>query len=273
MGVRRTKIFVFMITFCAAALANLNNINQVYANTPGRLLIERKEDELLLPPFLRDTDGGILNVTSDHATDHTNLRSAKPGEWLEYGDSFSTPDRMGMYVQMNEGLQWVGGGVFDGKIIGGNWNTAKPEYEISMNRGWMKVWAKPSAFSGTLQIKTPKVTLTVNECVFWIMVTSMKTEVYVLSGTVKEGALARVAHQFYEWSGTPAKMEKSSEQWDFVSLEHRIAGLYPNLVKLSHQANDEWLDGDSSQKYAELRSQGWKKTDRFSPSSIEQPKK
>jgi len=270
MGVHCTKIFV-----CLVGLASFNNITQVYANTNAspHLLIERKGDELLLPPYLRDYDGGILNVTSDHATDETKLRSAKPGEWLEYGDSFSTPDRMGMYVQMNEGLQWVGGGVFDGKIIGGNWNTARPEYELSMNRGWMKVWAKPSPFSGTLQIKTPKVTLTVNEAVFWIMVTATKTEVYVLSGIVKDGSVYRLAHQFYEWSGSPAKMEKSSDRWDFVSLENRIAGLYPNLVKLSYKANDEWLEGTSSQKYADLRSQGWKKADRLSPNSVEKPKK
>ncbi len=241
-----------------------------YAAPSSSLLIERKEDEFLLPPYLRAYEGGILNVISERTIDQGNQRSAKPAEWLDYGDSLSTPDRMGVYVQMNEGLQWVGGGVFEAKIVGGKWNPSEPPYEMEMNRGWMKVWAKPSRFSGALQVKTPKVTLKVNEGVFWISVNAVKTEVYVLTGTVKDGDHTGVADTFYEWSGTPAKLQKTSEKWDFVSLENQIGKLYPNLIKLSHRANEEWLDNTSSKKYAELRSKGWKKADRSFPSPAPQ---
>ena len=242
----------------------------LYSGISGAYVIERKEDELLLPPYLSDYDGGILNVVSEHVTDRSNKRSAKPGEWLDYGDSFSMPDRMGMYIQMNEGLQWVGGGVFEGKIMGGKWNQNKPAYEIVMNRGWMKVWAKPGSFSGILQIKTPKATLLVNEAVFWVSASALKTEVYVLSGSLKDDDHTCESEKFYEWSGTPSKLQTTSENWDFVSLENRISKLYPNLVKLSHRANDEWLEDVSSKKYADLRSKGWKKAERYFPTPTPQ---
>lgn len=234
-------------------------------------VIERKDDELLLPPYLHALEGGILNVISERTTDQKNTRSAHAGEWLDYGDQLSMPDRMAVYVQMNEGLQWVGGGVFQGKIVSGKWNPKKPAYEIEMNRGWMKVWAKPSPISGALQIKTPKVTLVVNEGVFWVMASALKTEIYVLSGTVKDDDHLNVAEKFYEWSGSPSKLQKTSAEWDFVSLENRISKLYPNLVKLSHRANDEWLEDISAKKYAELRSKGWKKSSRTFPTPT--PKK
>jgi hypothetical protein len=241
------------------------------AGNSSAYVIERKGDELLLPPYLRKVEGGILNVISERTSDQKNNRSAHAGEWLDYGDQFSTPDRMGIYVQMNEGLQWVGGGVFQGKIVSGKWNPKNPTFEMEMNRGWMKVWAKPSSFSGALQIKTPKVTLVVNEGVFWVMANALKTEVYVLSGTVKDDDHLNVAEKFYEWSGSPSKLQKTSAEWDFVSLENRISKLYPNLVKLSHRANEDWLDDTSAKKYSELRSKGWKKSDRYFPTPT--PKK
>jgi hypothetical protein len=237
----------------------------------SELLIERKEDELLLPPYLRGVEGGILNITSERTSDENNKRSALPGEWLDYGDVLSLPDRMGIYVQMNEGMQWVGGGVFEGKLLGGKWNPTKPAYEMVLNRGWMKIWAKPSSYSGAIQIKTPKVTLVLNEGVVWVSATAQKTELYVLMGTVKMEDQIGKSDTYYEWSGAPGKLQKSSQQWDFVSLEKRISDLYPNLVKLSHRANSEWLDEVSSKKYAEMRSKGWKKVDRYFPSPT--PKK
>lgn len=254
-----SPIFRLLFLFCVG-------ISSSYASTDSSLVVQRKGDELLLPPFLRDYDGGILNITSERVTDQSHQRSAKPGEWLEYGDSLQIPDRMGVYIQMNEGMQWVGGGVFNGKISNGKWDTKKPAYEIVMNRGWMKVWAKPTPFAGSLQIKTPKATLIVNDGVFWVSANSLKTEVYVLMGSVKEGDQTCVAEKYYEWSGSPAKLANTSEKWDFVSLEHRISQLYPNLVKLSHRANDEWLDDVSAKKYAEIRKRGWVKSDRYYPS-------
>lgn len=238
----------------------------VYAASESKLWIERKEDELLLPPYLRDLDGGILNVVSEHKPDQREKRSAKSGEWLDYGDAFSTPDRMSFWVLMNEGLQWVAGGVFDGKIVGGKWNAAKPEYELKMNRGWIKVWAKPTAFSGSMEIKTPKVSLVLSESVAWMRVSAEKTELYVLSGSVKGGERVCDAEKFCEWGGVAGPSSKSthtSTQWDFVSLEHRIAEQYPNLIKLSHRANDDWLSDVSSKKYEELRSAGWRKAGRL----------
>ena len=262
LGTNCLKILTFLYLMLLGA-PKAGAVPDSHPSSP--LSIERKEDEIILPPFLRDYEGGILNVISDHAVDRSRLRSAKPGEWLEYGDSFSTPDRMSVYVQMNEGLQWVGGGVFVGKIDGGDWNPSKPVYELSMDRGWMKVWVKSSPFLDSVEIKTPKADLTANNAVYWINVTPMKTEVYILSGSIREGEHTLLADQFYEWSGTPAKLEKTSNQWDFVSLEKRILDLYPNLIKLSHRANDEWFDNTSSKKYADLRSKGWKRADRFSP--------
>ena len=245
-------------------------ITYSYADPVTPVMVIRKEDEFLLPPYLQDYDGGILNVISEKSTDHTQKRSVKAGEWLEYGDSLSIPDRMSLFVLMNEGLQWVGGGVFDGKILDGKWNSSKPAYVIEMNRGWMKVWAKPSSFSSPLEIKTPQISLTVTDGVFWLSASAKKTEVYVLSGTVKDADHLCEAEKFYEWSGAPAKLEKTTGKWDFVSLEKRISQLYPSLVKLSHRANDDWLDESSTKKYDDLRSNGWKKADRYFPTPTPQ---
>ena len=252
------------------ALLNVG-IAYTYANPSTPIVIERKGDEFLLPPYLRDYDGGILNVVTERSFDQSNKRSVRPGEWLEYGDALSTPDRMGVYVQMNEGLQWVGGGVFEGKILDGQWKVNDPAYVVEMNRGWMKVWIKPSAFSSPLLVKTPKITINATEGVFWVSVSSLKTEVYVLAGTVRAGDQLCEANQFYEWSGTPAKLQKTSHEWDLTKLENQIGGLYPNLVKLSHRANEDWMKDISSKKYAELRSNGWKKADRYFPTPA--PKK
>jgi hypothetical protein len=230
----------------------------------------RKDDELLLPPFLRAYEGGILNVVSETIKDQKNKRSAHPGEWLDYGDSLSMPDRMGVYVQLNEGLQWVAGGVFEGKVLGGTWTPGQPAYEMTMNRGWMKVWSKPSSYSGSLQIKTPKATLMVSEGVFWVSVTPQKTDLYVLSGSVKVGELKANMGSYHQWAGAEPSLQKSSTSWDGKGLESQILALYPNLVKLSHRANEEWIDGVSTKKYAELRSQGWKKSDRYFPSPTPQ---
>jgi len=241
------------------------HITQVYAAEAKPLKIVRKEDEVLLPPYLWDIAGGVLNVVSEQRIDGIHRRSAKPGEWLDYGDSFSTQDQMAMYVQMNEGMQWVAGGVFEGKIASGAWIPPQPKYEISMNHGWMKVWATRSSFSGSLEIQTPNVKIILDEGILWIMVSSLKTEVYAVSGSFRVGTSTFREKQFFEWSGTPTKLQMVSNQWDLVSLEKKIGALDPNLIKLSQRSNEEWINEVSEEKFRELRVRGWRKSDRLYP--------
>lgn len=223
------------------------------------LQVQRKEDELLLPPYIQEYTEGHLNVRSEKLADHHQKRSVKAGEWLEYGDAFTIPLHINIEVLMNEGMQWVAGGGFDGKITGGKWDTSKTACELEVKRGMVRVWAKPAPFSGTIQIKTPHVEFGTKQAVFWLLVGKDKTEAYVESGELNGSQWKCGAGQYCEGS-------KTSQSWNPATLDQKIAALYPDLVKLSLRANGEWQEGKNEKKYSELRSKGWIKTDRFFPS-------
>jgi len=223
------------------------------------LQVQRKEDEFLLPPYIEEYSEGHLNVHSEKLADHSQKRSVKSGEWLEYGDAFTIPLHINIRVLMNEGMQWVAGGGLDGKITGGKWDTSKTAYELEVKRGMLRVWTKPAPFSGVIHIKTPHVEFDAKQAVFWLLVGKDKTEAYVESGELN-------GSQWKCHSGQYCEGSKASKNWTSASLDQKIDALYPGLVKLAHRANEEWQDEKVAKKYSELRSRGWIKTDRFFPS-------
>jgi hypothetical protein len=129
----------------------------------------------------------------------------------------------------------------------------------------MKVWIKPGPFSDTLGIRTPHTGLSAKDAVFWLMIGRDRTELYVLSGTV------RISGQDCE-AGSYCLMQKAdpgqlrvSQNWVLPQLEENMSKRYPNLVKLSQRASSDWKDGKTSKIFAELREKGWRKADRFFP--------
>lgn len=237
----------------------------VHADQKSAILVQRKEDEFLLPPYLRQVEGGLLNINIDQTVDHRKKRAVKTGEWLEYGDSFAPSDRIAIYVQMNETLQWVGGGALRGHIGGGVWNTAKTAYELDIQRGWMKVWVKPGAFTQSLKLSTPHVSLLAKDAVYWLLTSKNKSELYVFSGEVTAGDYVCKKGDYCTWQVGEKNQPKISNLWTPKTLEDEMARRYSNLVRLSNQANEEWDNGKSSKAYEELRAKGWKKSDRFFP--------
>jgi hypothetical protein len=230
------------------------------------VLVQRKQDELLMPPYLREVDGGVLNVNFEQrVVDQREKRAVKPGEWLEYGDSFLMPTHLAALIQLNEHLQVAGGGNWQGQILDGNWNTSKTAYEMVIQRGWMKFWIKPGPFSDTIGIRTPHVGLSAKDAVFWLMTGKDRTELYVLSGKVRiSGRDCETGSYCLVQKSAPGQLRVSSE-WTVLKLEEQIAKRYSNLVKLSGRAGEEWSAGKSEKIFAGLREKGWNKTDRFYP--------
>jgi hypothetical protein len=106
------------------------------------------EDEIILPPYLK----AIIN--RDQAEERFNVvgigglkREARKEEWLDYGDTLDLPGRVAFEVLQRESIQWVGGGVFKGKIGSGLLANPTDEqiYEVTVERGWIKVWIRPDA--------------------------------------------------------------------------------------------------------------------------------
>lgn len=223
------------------------------------LQVQRKEDELLLPPYVHRNEGGKINVHSEKLTDLQKKREVKAGEWLEFGDFFALPEQNSIQIFMNEGMQWVAGGGFSGGIEGGKWDTSKPAFTIQVQHGWIRVWSKSIPFSGVLEIKTPHGQWTISQGVFWLFVGKNKTEIYLESGELVGKPMSCLAGQYCQGL-------KVSNQWSASSIDQQIDALYPGLVKLAHQANQDWQDEKLSKKYSELRAKGWFKTDRHYPS-------
>jgi len=251
---------LWVLLGCGVLLGPLTHADQKSA-----ILVQRKEDEFLLPQYLRQVEGGLLNVNADQTIDHRKKRAVKTGEWLEYGDSFAPLEHIGIYVLMNESLQWVGGGALRGHIGGGVWNTAKSAYKVVLQRGWMKVWVKPGTFNQSIKLQTPHVQLTAKNAVYWLLSSKSKSELYVFSGEVMAGDYLCKKGEYCTWQVGEKGQVKVSTQWDPKKLENEMAQRYSNLVKLSNQANEEWDNGKSSKIYEELRARGWKKSDRFFP--------
>jgi hypothetical protein len=233
------------------------------APTPDPKIVLLPEDEIVLPPLFQHIEGGdILNVTSLQ----NRKRSAKVGEWLEYGDYFSLPARLSFEVILRETIQWVGGGVFQGRIGQRTWREGGTPYEVFLERGWMKVWAKPDDHKNSIKIFTKNVYLKTDHAAFWLTTRPGRTEVYLVEGELEDS----VGHvykekKFYLWEGEKHQMKFSSKSWDEKAIEVQISSLYPSLVKLADQAGSEWNKGESQRTYAKLRRQGWRKVDRHEP--------
>jgi hypothetical protein len=231
--------------------------------TPAEKVIFLPGDELVLPPLLRRFDGGsILNVTSIKS----KSRSAKEGEWLEFGDYFSLRARLSVQVILLESLQWVGGGVFQGRIGQRSWKETHTPYEFFLDHGWMKVWAKIDDDKNSLKLYTKNVYLKTDDAVFWVNTRPGRTEVYLVKGEITDSVGRTFKEKkFYLWEGEKHSLKFTSKEWNEQALEVQIAGLYPNLVKLADKADEEWTKGTSESVYADLRRQGWRKVDRHEP--------
>ena len=240
-----------------------------FAQKPAPSLVVLPEDELILPPYLVTFEGGsILNTSS---AGHKK-RAAAPAEWLEYGDSFSLPARLSFQVYMNEYLEWVGGGVFEGTIGKENWIRAESADQVRLENGWMKVWVKPSPqnHGKGIEIKTKNTSLTANNAVFWINARDQVTEVYLLEGALTDSggkylAVSDFGKTFAQWTGNQKELKYTSQAWDEKPLEIRLAGIYPELVKLAEKAEKDWEKGRVTDQYAELRRKGWRKASRLAP--------
>jgi hypothetical protein len=225
------------------------------------------EDELILPPMLSDVmSSGLpedrINVVGPDGRGH----EAKKGEWLDFGDSVNLPGRLAMQIIQREKIQYVAGGVFTGKIGSGSTNVKEDfSYELTITRGWAKVWIKPDAAHSTLRIITDAGTFLASDGIFWISARPGHTEVYLFAGVLlNEGTKIPLANRLY------AKFDKGSEKpismskdWDPSRMEVQIAASYPPLVKLATLAQEEWDSGKVAKTYAEIRKKGWRKASRF----------
>jgi|GEM_PF-2429323 len=237
------------------------------APTAAPKIVYLPGDELILPPLLHRFEGGdILNVTS---LQHRK-RSAKTGEWLEFGDSFSLPSRLSLQVILRETLQWVGGGVFQAKIGEKTWDEAHTPYVMTIDHGWLRVWAKPDStghgIDNSIRITTTNMTFKTKDAEFWLNTRSARTEMYLVSGEVTDSTGKTYREKkFYLWEGEPSALKFSSKEWDAEALEVQIAGIYPSFVKLADRAESDWKSGETEDAYASLRRKGWRKFDRHEP--------
>ena len=202
-----------------------------------------------------------INVTGVDKKSH----EAKKGEWLDFGDSLNLPGRLAFQIIQREKIQYVGGGVFEGRIGSGNFTKEDSAYELNITRGWVKVWIKPDSAHSTLRIITDAATFLAKDGIFWISAHPGHTEVYLLDGEVlNEATKIPLTNRLY------AKFDKGtdkpiyiSKEWDPARIEVQIAASYAHLVKLATLAQEEWSDGKVARIYAGIRKKGWRKASRF----------
>ena len=243
----------------------------LFQNHAHALDIHLPEDELRLPPLLNRVEetrasSDRLNITS---LDQHHYQ-ASVGEWLDPGDALDLPGRLAIQVIERENLQWVGGGVFQGKIGSGSSSNNDLVYELKLQRGWLRVWVKPDSMHSKIRITTEAGSFFTHNGVFWLNTRPGHTEVYLISGELtKEGSqtpLVNRNYAVYEKKPTDKPTDKPeyvSREWDPKALDVRIAAAYPHLVKLSLIAEEEWEAGKVSRNYAEKRKKGWRKASRF----------
>ena len=246
------------IFFILLAIGGLNS--SVSQADPETIVLPG--DEFILPPYLRAFQGdNVLNVTA-----HSNRkRAAKQGEFLEYGDSFDLPGRLAMWVVARETIQWTGGGVFQAKL--GELelkNKVGTPYDITLERGWMKVWTRLDPRRTPIKISTTEGSFSAEQAIFWINARTDLTELYLVSGEVKDaGGRVLKGKMFYSWDHSTSGIKSYSKDWDPEAWSVQLAGLYPDFVKLSDKAHEGWRDGTSETIYANLRKNGWRKGTRF----------
>jgi len=228
------------------------------------------EDELILPPFLNH----IINLQAQE--DRFNVtglgqhkREAKKGEWLDYGDALDLPGRIAFEVLQRESIQWIGGGVFKGEIGSGAQVKDKDEsiYEVSLNRGWMKVWIKADKNHSSIRILTDAGNFITKEAIFWMSARPGHSEVYLLQGELllESTKIPLVNRNYATFEKGRDKPVYISKDWDPGAMEVKIAAAYPALIKLANLAQEEWEAGKNVRIYATLRRKGWRKASRMAP--------
>jgi hypothetical protein len=226
------------------------------------------EDELTLPPYLYDivTTGQPeerLNVTGLDQKKH----QAKKGEWLDYGDALDLPGRIAFQVIQRETIQWVGGGVFQGRIGTSVHVQDDLVYELNVKRGWIKVWARPDKNNSQIRILTDAGNFRMKEGSFWLNTRPGRTEIYMLQGElmVEATKIPLVNKSFSVFEKGKDKPTYQSREWDPDAMEVKIASAYPQFVKLSTLAQEEWDAGKVTRTYAVARKKGWRKASRLDP--------
>ena len=226
------------------------------------------EDEIILPPLLNDIQSGgepedRFNVTAVDQHPH----EVKKGEWLDFGDHISLSARLSFQIIQRESIQWVGGGVFQGEI--GTGAVAKTDftYDVKVGRGWIKAWIKPDASHSTFKVITDSVTFIAKDATFWLTARPDRTEVYLIQGELStlSGPTLISGRNYATFEKGKVQPVYLSKDWDLGAMEVKIAGSFPQLIKLANRAQEEW-DGDHvEQMYGDRRKKGWRKASRFDP--------
>ncbi len=213
-----------------------------------------EDDELVNPPYLeRYLGGSALNLSDSNA----KRFSAHVGEFLMHEDRFDLDSRLSAQLLLSPGVQVVVGGVFKGVLGQKIWNPSQPAHKIEMNYGWLAVWSNATVLDQQVWVKTKQGEFFADRAIFWVNVKNEQTEIYVVSGNVKDpSGKTWKAGQYVLFSGNKTGASRS---WNVQAFRVRIAGAYPNWIKLVEQSDEYWKSGKVRKKMLELREQGWKK--------------
>lgn len=232
------------------------------APTPEPVMIRLKEDELILPPYLVEFEGGpVLNASQGSAPS----RSVQPRELLEYGDRFRLQPNLALWVLTRDHQQWVGGGVFQASTFGPQIERKECPYGVRLDRGWIRVWVdEPEEYP--IRIETAHGRFVGHRAQFWIYAQSLETELFLLSGKLDgpDGPVRAGSDPLYLRWQTGKTQTEQSRSWDPDRIERRIKLVYPELWKMVQKAADDWDDLAES-TYEELRKKGWRNSTRFAP--------
>jgi hypothetical protein len=244
--------------FCLAASDLPVTVIEGEKEAPVR--INLAEDEVILPPYLMRFEGGPkMNVTPAQK----QPRSVSPKELLDFGDSFRLLPRLCFQLIGREKFQWVGGGVFEGRLFGPLIDKGDSPYGFQVDRGWAKVWADEP--DSGVRVETPNGRFTARTATFWMYVQNGETEVYLLSGELRgpDGSTPP-AGSYLRWK-TGQKAPAIGRKWTREGLEAKIKGVYPALLALARQADEDWDGGDPAKIFSEIRKKGWRKASRGAP--------
>jgi hypothetical protein len=228
-------------------------------------------DEVTLPPLLNEV------YATGHSEDRINVTAedqhpyeAQKGEWLGFGDTFDKlPPGLAIQVIVRESIQWVGGGVFTGKVGSGSVVSDDRIYELTVSHGWAKVWIRKDSNRSILKIHSEAGDFTAQSAIFWMSVRPDHTEIYLIDGelTFLPGSFTLRNRSYAVFEKGKDKPPYVSKDWDPGAMEVKIAASYPHFIKLAGVAGEEWEDGKVSRTYATYRKKGWRKAAHLDPLS------
>ncbi len=226
-----------------------------WGGSSGLPPFEVEDDEFVLPPLLLKYLGGsVINVNSG-----SERHGVEAGEWLDRDSEFSLPARLSIHVLMNETIQWVGGGVLQLKLTPRKWARPLTPYKMNLERGFLAVWVNAQSADEGIEIVTPEQKFIAVNAVFWLNVMSSKvTELYLIQGTVLDST-GRIWNT-KKYMSYRKDIKAVSVDWDPEPYKVRIAGVFPDLVKLMDQGDREWSNGGTKEAYAAMRKKGWRKS-------------